>query len=89
LYAKFDKWDFYQRKMKYLGHVISKDGIAVDREKIKSIMEWPIPRNVADIRSFMGITNYYQRLIEGFSRIAYMITSLQKKGIKCNWSQKC
>jgi hypothetical protein len=89
LYAKFDKCDFYQRKIQYLGHVISEDGIAVDPEKIKSIMEWPIPKDVADIRSFMGITSYYQRFIEGFSKIAYPITSLQKKGIKFTWSQKC
>jgi hypothetical protein len=49
LYAKFDKCDFYQRKIQYLGHVISEDGIAVDPEKIKEIMEWPIPKDVADI----------------------------------------
>jgi hypothetical protein len=52
-------------------------------------MEWPIPKDVAVIRSFMGITSYYRRFIEGFSKIAYLITSLQKKGIKFNWSQKC
>jgi hypothetical protein len=49
LYAKFDKCDFYQRKIQYLGHVISEDGIAVDPEKIKEIMEWPIPKYVEDI----------------------------------------
>jgi hypothetical protein len=52
-------------------------------------MEWLVPKDVADIRSFMGITRYYHRFIEGFSKIAYPITSLQKKGTKFNWSQKC
>ena len=80
LYAKFDKCDFYQREIQYLGHVISSEGIAVDLENIKSIMEWPIPKDVTDIRSFMGITGYYCIFIEGFSKIAYPITSLQKKG---------
>jgi hypothetical protein len=89
LYAKFDKCDFYQKKIQYLGHVISAEGIAVDPEKIRAIMEWPIPKDVVDIRSFMGITGYYRRFIEGFSKIAYPITSLQKKGTKFNWSQKC
>jgi hypothetical protein len=89
LYAKFNMCDFYQREIQYLGHVISSKGIVVDPEKIKSIMEWPVPKDVADIRSFMGITGYYRRFIEGFSNIAYPITSLQKKGIKFNWSQKC
>jgi hypothetical protein len=89
LYAKFDKCDFYQRKIEYLGHAIYEEGIAFDREKIRSIMEWPIPKDVVDIRSFMGITRYYHRFIEGLSKIAYPITYLQKKETKFNWSQKC
>jgi hypothetical protein len=76
LYAKFDKCDFYQRKIQYLGHIISEDSIAVDTKKIKAIMEWSIPKDVEDIRSFMGFIDYYQRFIKGFSRIAYPITSL-------------
>jgi hypothetical protein len=52
-------------------------------------MEWPIPKDVADIQSFMGITGYYRIFIEGFSKISYPITSLQKKGTKFTWSQKC
>jgi hypothetical protein len=79
LYAKFDKCDFYQKKIQYLGHVISEEGIAVDPKKIKAIMEWHVPKNVADIRSFMGITGYYRWFIEGFSKIPYPITSLQKR----------
>ena len=50
LYANFIKCNFYQRKIQYLGHAISEDGIAVDPEKIKEIMEWPIPKDVEDIR---------------------------------------
>jgi hypothetical protein len=52
-------------------------------------MEWLVPKDVADIWSFMGIIGYYRRFIEGFSKIAYPITSLQNKGTKFNWSQKC
>jgi hypothetical protein len=58
LYVKFDKCNFNQRRMQYLRHVIYKEGIAVDPEKIKDIMEWPIPKDVEDIRSFLGITDY-------------------------------
>jgi hypothetical protein len=65
------------------------EGIVVDPKKIKAIIEWPVPKDVADIQSFMGITVYYRRFIEGFSKIAYPITSLQNKGTKFNWSQKC
>jgi hypothetical protein len=89
LYAKFDKCDFYQKEIQYLGHVISAKRIIIDPKKIKLIMEWPVPKDVADIQSFIGITRYYRRFVEGFSKIAYPITSLQKKGINSNWSKKC
>ena len=89
LYAKFDKCDFYQKEIQYLGHVISSEGIVVDLKKIKAIMEWPVPKDVENIWSFMGITGYYHKFIEGFSKIAYPITSLQNKGTKFHWSQKC
>eukprot|EP00253_Pinus_taeda_P026215 PITA_26215 len=89
LYAKFSKCDFFKEEIQYLGHVITKEGIAVDPEKIRTIMEWPIPKDVADIRSFMGLAGYYRRFVESFSRIAYTITSLQKKGKVFKWTAEC
>ena len=80
LYAKLSKCDFYRDRIQYLGHIISEDGIFVDPEKIEAIMNWPTPRNVTDVRSFMALTGYYRRFIEGFSKVAHAITSLQKKG---------
>eukprot|EP00253_Pinus_taeda_P028842 PITA_28842 len=68
LYAKFSKCDFFKEEIQYLGHVISKEGIVVDPEKIKAIMDWPVPKDVADIRSFMGLSGYYRRFVEGFSK---------------------
>ena len=49
-------------------------------KKLKAIEDWPVPKDVTDVRSLMGITGYYRRFIEGFSIIAIPITSLQKKG---------
>ena len=69
--------------------MVTKEGILIDPKKIKAIEDWPVPKDVTDVRSFMGITGYYRRFIEGFSRIANPITSLQKKGKKFNWNQKC
>eukprot|EP00253_Pinus_taeda_P019771 PITA_19771 len=86
LYAKFSKCDFFREEIQYLGHVITKDGIAVDPEKIKAIMEWPVPKDVADVRSFMGLAGYYRRFVEGFSKVAFPITSLQKKGKAFHWT---
>ena len=72
-----------------MGHIISDEGISVDPEKIEAIMNWPTPRNVMDVRSFMGLAGYYRRFIEGFSNVAHAITSLQKKGMKFEWTLKC
>ena len=90
LYEMFSKSDFFKEKIQYLKHVVSKDAILVNPEKIKAIMEWSIPKNVSDIISFMGITGYYRKFIEGFSKIAYPIISLQIKveslnGLKNAW----
>jgi len=63
-----------------LGHIILEEGIVVDPVKIKSIEEWRTPRNVIEVRSFMGLEGYYKIFIEGFSHIAHPITSQQKKG---------
>ena len=76
-------------KIHYLGHIISEEGISVELEKIEVIMNWPTPRNVTDVRSFMGLAGYYRRFIEGFSRVAHTITSLQRKGIKFEWIPRC
>ena len=89
LYPKFNKCDFFEDKIQYLGHVVSNDGIFIDPKKIKLIIEWPLPKNETDIRSFMGINSYYRKFIEGFSKIAYPITSLQKKGKNFEWTEKC
>jgi hypothetical protein len=72
-----------------LGHIISKEGIVVDPTKIKSIEEWPTPRNVIEVRSFMGIDGYYKRFIKGFSHIMHLITSMQKKCARFKLNPDC
>ena len=61
----------------------------MDPEKIEVIMNWPTPRNVTDVRSFMGLARYYRKFIQGFSKVAHAITSLKKKGIKFEWTSRC
>jgi hypothetical protein len=67
LYSKLGKCSFYQKQIHYLGHIISKDGIAVDPEKIEAIREWSALKNVEEVRSFMGLAGYYKRFIEGLN----------------------
>ena len=58
-------------------------------KKIEALMNWPTPRNVTDVRYFMGLAGYYMRFIEGFSKIAHLVSSLQRKAIKFEWTSRC
>jgi hypothetical protein len=70
-----------------LGHIVLEEGIAVDLENIEEIKSWLAPKNISEVRSFMGLVGYYRRFI-AISRIAHPITSLQNKGVKFEWSVK-
>ena len=72
-----------------MGHIISKDGIAIDPEKIEAIREWSAPKNMTEVRFVMGLFGYYRRFIIGFSRIAHHIMSLQRKEKKFQWTEEC
>ena len=61
----------------------------MDPEKVKAIMKWPAPKNSHEVRSFMGLAGYYQIFVEGFSKIAKPITTLQRKGVKYEWTEEC
>jgi hypothetical protein len=89
LYAKLRKYSFYQKRIHYLGHIISEERIVVDPEKVEAIREWLAPRNVAEVISFMGLAGYYRRFIARFSKIAHSITSLQRKEKKFQWTEEC
>ncbi|GKA42240.1 putative reverse transcriptase domain-containing protein [Tanacetum coccineum] len=70
LYAKFSKCEFWIPKVQFLGHVIDSRGIYADPAKIESIKDWASPKTPTEIRQFLGLVGYYQRFIEGFSKIA-------------------
>ncbi|WVZ81101.1 hypothetical protein U9M48_028517 [Paspalum notatum var. saurae] len=89
LYAKFSKCDFWIEEVKFLGHVISNGGIAVDQSKVSEVQNWKISGDVKDIRSFLGLAGYYRRFIEGFSKIAKPMTALLEKNIKFQWTLAC
>jgi hypothetical protein len=79
LYAKFSKCEFWLDKVEFLGHIISKEGIAVNPSKVQSVLDWQAPTNVKEIRGFLGMAAYYRRFIEGFSKIAGLMTKLLRK----------
>jgi hypothetical protein len=89
LYAKYSKCEFWLDEIPFLGHIISKGGIVVDPTKVREIVGWKILASITEIQSFLGLAGYYQRFIEGFSKIAKPMTSLQEKGKEFKWTQAC
>ncbi|KAL5570722.1 hypothetical protein UlMin_020319 [Ulmus minor] len=82
LFAKFKKCEFWLNQVAFLGHVISKDGVAVDPSKVEAVENWKPPSNASEVRSFLGLAGYYRRFVEGFSRIAMPLTNLTRKNVK-------
>jgi hypothetical protein len=76
-------------EVSFLGHVITRGGIAVDSGKVKDVLNWKPPTTVSEIRSFLGLAGYYWRFIEGFSKIVQPLTSLLEKDKKFVWSEAC
>jgi hypothetical protein len=89
MYAKFSKCEFWLEKISFLGHILTAEGVAVDPGKVETVSNWQQPTNVSEIRSFLGLAGYYQRFIEGFSKIARPMTELLKKEKKFNWTESC
>lgn len=87
--AKFFKCEFWLDSVKFLGHTVSEDGIAVDSSKVQEVMGWKAPTSVHEIRGFLGLAGYYRRFVLDFSRIAKPMTELLKKGAKFEWNEKC
>ncbi|KAL4016923.1 hypothetical protein IC575_024594 [Cucumis melo] len=89
LYAKFSKCEFWLKKVMFLGHVVSSEGVSVDPAKIEAVTNWPRPSTVSEIRSFLGLAGYYRRFVEDFSRIDSPLTQLTRKGTPFVWSPAC
>uniref|UniRef100_A0A388JVD5 Reverse transcriptase domain-containing protein n=1 Tax=Chara braunii TaxID=69332 RepID=A0A388JVD5_CHABU len=75
--ANRDKCEFVRQELEYLGHFVTPEGISPLSDKIQAIQEWSEPRNVTDVRSFLGLACYYQRFMKGYSKIATHLTKLQ------------
>ena len=69
LFAKLSKCDFWLDKISFLGHIVSGEGIAVDPTKVEAVSNWPIPKSVAEVWSFLGLAGYYRRFVKDLSLI--------------------
>ena len=72
------KCNLFQKELKYLGHIVSPEGIATDPKKVECVREWPVPQNLKQLQSFLGFVGYYRRFIKDFSKISRPLYDLFK-----------
>ncbi|XGW19137.1 hypothetical protein V3C99_003171, partial [Haemonchus contortus] len=88
LRLKPQKCEFFQDKVAFLGHLIDKDGIKADPDKVKKIAQYPAPRKVAELRTFLGMASYYRKFIAGFSKLARSLYALTSPKTKWKWTNE-
>ncbi|KAL0416169.1 UNVERIFIED_CONTAM: Retrovirus-related Pol polyprotein from transposon [Sesamum latifolium] len=89
LYGKVSKSSFAQETISFLGHIVERGRIRMDPKKVQAIEEWRPPSDVHDLRSFLGLANYYRCFVKGYSEIARPMTDLLKKTETWNWTPQC
>ena len=82
LYIKLEKCAWKVRKIGFLGVVIGPSRIEMEKEKVDGVLSWPKPKNVKDVRKFLGLANYYRRFIKDFARVARPMNVLMRKDVK-------
>jgi len=89
LYVKAEKCEFHSDSVEYLGYVLSPSGLTMSDAKVKTIQEWPEPKKVKDIQSFLGFANFYRRFIFNYSDIVIPLTRLTRKDTPWNFDENC
>jgi hypothetical protein len=80
-----EKCAFAQPQVNYLGYVVSRDGVTASPDKVKAVRQYPVPRNVKEVRSFLGLASFYRRLVPRFAEIAKPLTQLIRKDVQFKW----
>jgi len=88
LKLKPSKCALFQRRINFLGHLISEHGVEPQPEKIQAIRDWPRPKCVKDVRAFYGLASYYRKFVKGFATNAEPLTRLTQKNVHFEWSRE-
>ena len=88
-YVCESKSSFANSETRFLGHVVSAEGIRPDPKKVASVQDWPVPKNVHDVRSFMGLVNYFRKFIKDFATLAAPLTDLTRAKHLWAWTDRC
>ncbi|XP_067205344.1 uncharacterized protein [Linepithema humile] len=83
-----EKCHFCRENLRYLGHIIDKEGIRTDPEKVSAITNWPTPTTIRKIRQFIGMASWYRRFIADFLTVAAPLTQLTRKNARWKWTEK-
>ena len=89
LKLKPSKCELFQTEVLFLGHLITQDGVKPDPSKVSAVQNWPLPKNVTDVRSFLGLCSYYRRFIAQFATIASPLHRLLEAGQTFKWTSDC
>ena len=87
LLLQVDKCEFLCREVAYLGHLIGEDGVRLDSQKLMFVKNFPTPKNLKNIRQFLGLAGYYRRFVPNFSKIASPLSNMLKKNASFNWNE--
>ena len=82
LYLDIDKCEFFVTEVKYLGLVITTEGVKMDPDKVKAVLEWKTPKNLKDVQAFLGFANFYRKFIAGYSKLVQPLTAITRASEK-------
>ena len=88
LFVKPEKCVWKVREVGFLGMIIGKDRVRMEKKKVQGVIEWPVPRSVKDVQKFLGLANYYRQFVKDFAKIAKPLHEMTRKETKWNWGER-